>query len=151
MVIDVWVEKMNGGETMTLGSVLNRGVRFAIAIAATVAFGNTAQPNRALADTPKPSPTPTHTRVPATATRTITPHERTPTVAPSRTPTHKPVHTPTVTPSHRSPTPARTGTPGHFKDSDSCNIVAPERNSAGGGLALLLIPALLVWARRRMV
>lgn len=42
-----------------------------------------------------------------------------------------------------------TSTPFRFNDSSSCNIVPVDHQSSGGVLALLLAPALLVWARRR--
>jgi len=55
--------------------------------------------------------------------------------------------TPTVT--RTGGTPTRTPRGFGRGDSDSCNIVPAERSHFGGTLALLITPALLIWARRR--
>jgi hypothetical protein len=120
---------------MMLGPSLrvpNPLTHLATAAALTVALANTAHPAGAL------TPTPT-AATPAAPTST------------------KSAGTPTAgTPSHGSPTATksavRTATgvrPPRFNDDDSCRIVAPGRTGTGGGLALLLAPALLLWARRR--
>jgi hypothetical protein len=74
--------------------------------------------------------------IPATATRTV----GTVTASPTNT-----GGTPTVT----RGTPTRTVRGRGSGDSDSCNIVPAEGSHFGGTLALLIAPALLVWARRR--
>jgi hypothetical protein len=98
----------------------------------------------------------TRTNTPV-ATPTNTPVGGTPTNTPVATPTNTPATgTPTNTPV--IPTATRTGGGGSptatggtisFAEDDGCNIAATERSSSGGMLALLLAPALLVWARRR--
>jgi len=89
------------------------------------------------------------TRV-ATSTPTITGGTRvaTPTIT-SGTPVG--TSTPTRTGGTPAATSTRTGGGGRpsFADSDSCNIVPAERSGSGGALALLLAPALILWARRR--
>jgi hypothetical protein len=122
--------------------------------------------------TATPMATPINTK---TATPTTTPPTGAATHTPTTTPTGSPINTggmtptntaaatatatstggtPTVTPSAKATstnTVAATRTTGnlHPKDSDSCSIVAPEQSSFTGTLALLLAPAVLVWARRR--
>ena len=126
---------------------------------------STESPTEGPTNTPG-TPTPTGGEVP-TATPTGGVPTGSPTVAAtntsgSRTPTAvggsptvtRPATTPTAgTPSVGSPTPSRTGTRARTaapsNEDDGCNIVAPERSSSGGALALLLAPALLLWARRR--
>jgi hypothetical protein len=83
---------------------------------------------------------------------TITPRSPTHTNTPGGTPGTTPSRTlsggsPTVSP---TTSPARTAIINPRSDSDSCSIVAPERSGSIGGLALLLAPALLIWARRRL-
>ena len=90
---------------------------------------------------------------PTTAPATSTSVPMTPSTVPT-TPTGGPTNTPaSPTVTHGSPvatsTNTRTPISGIGKESDSCNILAPGESSSGGGLALLLAPALLVWARRR--
>jgi hypothetical protein len=90
---------------------------------------------------------------PTTAPTTPTSAPTTPSAVPT-TPTSGPTNTPaSPTVTHGSPTTTakntRTPVSGIGKESDSCNIVAPGESSSGGGLALLLAPALLIWARRR--
>jgi hypothetical protein len=85
------------------------------------------------------TPTATHTSgTPGTPTATHT----------SGTPGTPGTATPTRT--GGGPTATRTGVrPPHFKDSDSCTIVPVADSNARGTLALLLAPAVLLWARRR--
>ena len=89
----------------------------------------------------------TGTFTPATGSPTRTSGTLTPGVgSPTRTTT-------TTTPAVRTPTitrsPRRTATSGPSNEDDGCAVVAPEHGTGGGALALLLVPALLVWARRR--
>jgi len=110
------------------------------------------------------SPTATPTTTGGEPTLTPTGGSTTPTAAPTTpsavptTPTAGPTNTPaSPTVTHGSPTISPTATStntrtpisGFGKEGDSCNIVAPGESSSGGGLALLLAPALLIWARRR--
>jgi hypothetical protein len=138
----------------------------------------TPTPHATATNTPVPPPH-TSTATPInTATRTNSPTggaTHTPTTTPTGSPTNTggmtPTNTavttavttatatstggtPTVTPSAKATstnTVAATRTTGnlHPKDGDSCSIVAPEQSSFTGTLALLLAPAVLVWARRR--
>jgi MYXO-CTERM domain-containing protein len=79
-------------------------------------------------NTAGPSPTSTATGATATSTSTV------------GTPS-----TPTSTPTGGTRTPtARPST-----EDDGCNVVPSGQSSSGGMLALLLAPALLVWARRK--
>jgi hypothetical protein len=89
-----------------------------------------------------------------TGAPTNTSGSRTPTTVSGSPTATRPATTPTAgTPGIGSPTPSRTATTvrtsGPSNEDDGCNIVAPERSSASGELALLLVPALLLWARRR--
>jgi hypothetical protein len=123
---------------------------------------STVTPTGSLAQTPTVTPTgslaqtPTNTSGGGTVTPT-TPSASpgTPTVTPSRgsatvSPTTSAARTATgaVSPTTSA---ARTATSGPFPSSedDGCSIAAPARSRTGGGLALLLVPALLLWARRR--
>lgn len=97
---------------------------------------------------PSGSPTNTSAGPPPTITlgsptRTNTPGGQTITpTTPTASPTNRPGSTPTKA--------ARTATVGpRPNEDDGCSIVATERSSIGGGLAVLLAPALLVWASRR--
>lgn len=89
-----------------------------------------------------PTQTPTNTSpTGGTATATVTNTKgasATPTATPT-TGTPPATSTPTTTATKR-PTPA---------DSDDCSIVPVEQSSSRRSLVLLLVPALLVWARRR--
>ena len=73
-----------------------------------------------------------------TATATVTPG--TPGATATRTNTGGPVGTSTAT---RAPT----GTP--QAEDDGCNVTPSGQSSSAGTLALLLAPAVLIWARRR--
>jgi hypothetical protein len=105
------------------------------------------------------SPTATNTAGSPTVTRTVSATStRTGAGSPTITPTTM-IGTATVTrtggtPTRTGGTPTRTGgtptrTAQRSTEDDGCNIVPTERASSGGTLALLLMPALLVWARRR--
>lgn len=94
-----------------------------------------------------PSATPTGSGV-ATPTGTPTGSKA---VTPTNTPTGAtPTRTGSVGPTN-TPTGGRTATPTTFgfNDDDSCSIVPVERSSSARSLVLLLVPALLLWARRR--
>lgn len=84
------------------------------------------------------SGTPTATNTGGTATATNTPGTQVATA--TRTNTSGPAGTSTAT---RAPT----GTP--KPEDDGCNITPSGQSSSAGTLALLLAPALLIWARRR--
>ena len=90
--------------------------------------------------TPGASATATLTTSPSggTATATVTPG--TPGATATRTNTGGPVGTSTAT---RAPT----GTP--QAEDDGCNVTPSGQTSSAGTLALLLAPAVLIWARRR--
>jgi hypothetical protein len=98
--------------------------------------------------------TPTHTATAtggtvgtATSTHTVgTPG--TPTATVSGVVTNTPTSTVSGTPATATATRTSTRRPAPAED-DGCNIVPAERTSASGTLALLLAPALLIWARRR--
>lgn len=93
-------------------------------------------------DTPGTPGTPT-----ATGTPTDTPSTpNTPTATATATPTHTGTIAATSTATRTVTSTPTTGARSH--DDDSCNIVAP-RTSASGSATLLLIPALLLWLRRR--
>lgn len=113
-----------------------------------------------------PTFTPTNTPIPPTATLTPT---GVPTGSASATVTSTATATPTTpgtqmatatptpttpgataTPTRTSGTPTATGTPIPAPaDSDDCHIGPIDRSYSGGSMVLLLVPALLVWARRR--
>jgi hypothetical protein len=99
------------------------------------------------------TPTATHTGGTPSGTGTPTVTHGTPSGTGTPTATHgTPSGTGTPTATHGTPgaTATRTGgAPPHFKDSDSCTIVPVADSSARGTLALLLAPAVLLWARRR--
>jgi len=101
------------------------------------------------------TPTNTPTGDGNTPTNTPTGDGNTPTNTPTGgTPTNTPTGgTPTNTPTGgtptRTPQTGPTNTPFGFADDDSCSIVPAEQGSSGGMLALLLAPAILIWARRR--
>lgn len=104
--------------------------------------------------TPGATSTPTNTGGTPAGTSTPTRTGGTPagTSTPTRTGgTPAGTSTPTRTGGTPGATSTRTGGGGRpsFADSDSCNIVAAERSGSGGALALLLAPALILWARRR--
>jgi hypothetical protein len=86
-------------------------------------------------DTPETQP-PTRT---VTATRTVSENTETPVATFT--------NTPPSTPTRTGGTP--TATSGTRDNDDGCNVVPPGDSDLGGTLALLLAPALLVWARRR--
>lgn len=113
------------------------------------------------------APTPTATVSVVVPTNTATATSGTPTATATATNTSGPSGTPTSTRTvgTGTPTSTRTGTPGtptatptggtrtptaqvSFED-DGCNVVPTGQSSSGGMLALLLAPALLVWARRK--
>ncbi len=93
----------------------------------------------------------------ATATVTATPTTpgtviNTPTATPTTPGTPEGTETPTATRTSGTATPSATHTSipiPTFADSDDCRIVPVEESHPGRTLALLLGPALLVWARRR--
>ena len=96
-----------------------------------------------------PTATPTSGTTPPTATNTAgvsgTPTS-TPTGGASRTPTS----TFTAgTPGTPTATRSATRNPTQQAEDDGCNVVPTGQSSSGGMLALLLAPALLVWARRK--
>jgi hypothetical protein len=113
----------------------------------------TATPTNTSGTPGTPTGTPTNTSgTPGTPTATHT--SGTP-GTPTATHTSGTPGTPTATHTSGTPgTPTATHTPiviptRHFKDSDSCSIVPIEASNSQGTLALLLAPALLLWARRK--
>jgi hypothetical protein len=89
-------------------------------------------------NTPGETPPATRTAT-ASATRTVTSETETPVATFTNTPPA------TATRTGGTPTP----TSGKRDNDDGCNVVPPGDGDLGGTLALLLAPALLVWARRR--
>jgi hypothetical protein len=86
-----------------------------------------------------------------TATQTATNTSGTPPSTHTPTNTVGGTNTPTATPTTGTPKATSTATTGAPRpaDSDDCSIVPVERSSSSRSLVLLLVPALLVWARRR--
>jgi MYXO-CTERM domain-containing protein len=117
-----------------------------VAATATATVSGTVPTATATSGTPT-VPTATHT--------SGTPPGGTPTATRSVSATSGTPGTPTASPTGatRTPTgPTRTptgGGPSPSNEDDGCNIVSTGQSSAGGMLALLLAPALLVWARRK--
>jgi len=105
----------------------------ATATATATPTGGTSTPDATATATGSIPPTATATPtddISATATATTTPSVPA-TITPSRTVTH----TPTAAPS--------------ASDDDSCNVVSPRQGSTSRSMVLLLMPALLLWLRRR--
>jgi hypothetical protein len=103
---------------------------------------STATGTKVATSTPTATATATNTKPTATATNT-----RTTPVATS-TATNTPQNTPTATRTGGTPTATKTGG-GGGGGGGGCDIVPVEQSTSSGTLALLLAPALLVWARRR--
>jgi MYXO-CTERM domain-containing protein len=90
-----------------------------------------------------PSATSTVTTSPSGGTATATPTEGTPGASPTRTNTGGAVTPAGTSTATRAPTGARQA------EDDGCNVTPNGQSSSTGTLALLLAPALLIWARRR--
>jgi hypothetical protein len=110
----------------------------------TATHTSTAPPTSTSTSTPTTTPPSTATFTPPTVvTNTVT---ATATISPTSVVTGTATRTVTATATgSRKPTTRR-----HAED-DGCNIAAGSRTSSGGAFALLLVPALLIWARRRRV
>jgi hypothetical protein len=95
-----------------------------------------------ITNTPTSTATPTNTgQITNTPTSTATPTNTRPTNTPTLTPTRQVTNTPTNTP---------TSPPAKQKDvDDSCAIVPVGAADPSRSLVLLLVPALLLWGRRR--
>ncbi|HSP96951.1 MAG TPA: hypothetical protein VL049_06860 [Candidatus Dormibacteraeota bacterium] len=104
---------------------------------------DTATPEVTATDTVGVTPTATATNTGATPTATATRTTTSATATATNTPGTR-TATATATRTGGGPTPTKKGA-----DSDSCNIVPPDPSATPGSAALLLLPALLLWMRRR--
>jgi hypothetical protein len=115
------------------------------------------QPTNTPTNTPTSQVTNTPTNTPTsevTNTPTSTPTNTRPTNTPTNTPTREVTNTPTNTPTRQvTNTPTNTPTtapPAQAKEyDDSCAIVPIGSSDPSRSLVLLLVPALLLWGRRR--